>query len=56
MAFAVADRLVEQGMPFVFASGCDESVIRPRFANVVRYEKPLGVTKVIREIGRAIRA
>ena len=41
MAFPVADALIDRGVPFVFATGYDRSAIPPRYAAVVRCEKPV---------------
>lgn len=54
MAFPVADLLHERGVPFVFTTGYDETVIPPRFAKVTRCEKPVNIAKITRAIGRAI--
>ena len=41
MAFAIADRLMREDVPFIFSTGYDDSVIPPRFNGVVRCEKPV---------------
>jgi hypothetical protein len=41
MVFPVADRPREQGVPFLFTTGYDQSVIPPRFGGVLRCEKPV---------------
>ena len=56
MAFPVADLLAERGVPFLFATGYDEATIPARFAEVVRCEKPISMSRVIRAIGRAVHA
>ena len=40
MVFPVADALREQGVPFVFATGYDETVIPEAYKDVPRWEKP----------------
>ena len=40
MAFAVADALVERGIPFVFASGYGNEIIPKRHSSVTICEKP----------------
>jgi CheY-like chemotaxis protein len=44
--FPVAEELSRQGIPFVFASGYDETVIPQRFAEVPLLEKTLDVSKI----------
>ena len=51
---AVADRLVTDGVPFIFTTGYDASVIPDHFAHVPRCEKPVSIAKVVRAIGRAV--
>jgi hypothetical protein len=50
----VADMLAECGVPFVFTTGYDASVIPGRFVRIVRCEKPVSITKVVRALGRAV--
>jgi CheY-like chemotaxis protein len=38
--FPVADALAERGVPFVFATGYDESAVPPAYRAVPRWEKP----------------
>ncbi len=40
MVFPVADALREQGVPFVFATGYDESAVPEAYRDVPRWEKP----------------
>lgn len=56
MVYPVADRLVERAVPFVFTTGYDASSIPPRFAHVVRCEKPINMKRVTQAIGRVIHA
>ncbi|WP_374297033.1 response regulator [Sphingomonas sp.] len=55
MVFAAADLLAERGVPFVFTTGYDQSVIPERFCGVVQCEKPINLKLVTRAIGRVIR-
>ena len=41
MVFPVADALSERGVPFVFATGYEQSAIPARFTDVRRCEKPV---------------
>jgi len=38
--FPVADTLVEQGVPFLFATGYDQTAIPAQYQQVPRWEKP----------------
>jgi len=38
--FPVADALRERGVPFVFATGYDETAVPPAYKDVPRWEKP----------------
>ena len=40
VVFPVADALREQGVPFVFATGYDESAVPETYRDVPRWEKP----------------
>jgi CheY-like chemotaxis protein len=40
MAWPVADALLRRGVRFVFATGYDSAAIPPRYAEIVRCEKP----------------
>jgi CheY-like chemotaxis protein len=39
--FPLADILSVRGIPYVFATGYDADVIPPRFAEILRHEKPI---------------
>ena len=52
--YPAADLLIERGVPFVFATGYDASIIPSRFGHVARCEKPVSIAKVVRAIGRAV--
>ncbi|CCD93104.1 putative response regulator receiver (CheY-like protein) [Bradyrhizobium sp. ORS 375] len=54
MAFPVADLLIERGIPFVFTTGYDESIIPDRFSNILRCEKPIAVDGIIGALGRMV--
>jgi CheY-like chemotaxis protein len=55
MAFGVADRLRERGVPFVFTTGYDASQIPARFRHIQRFEKPLDMENVKRALALRIR-
>jgi DNA-binding response OmpR family regulator len=55
-AYPVAEKLAARGVPFVFATGYDASVIPNRFADVVRCEKPINIRKIAQTIGRIVGA
>ena len=54
MSFAAADRLMRDGIPFIFTTGYDASSIPGRFDRIPRCEKPVSINKVVRAIGRAV--
>ncbi len=41
-SLAVADRLIESGIPFAFYSGFDQADLPPRFAGCRMFRKPVG--------------
>lgn len=50
LSFLVADRLREAGVPFVFATGYDRSVVPPHFGSVPLFEKPFRAADVVRTL------
>jgi FixJ family two-component response regulator len=48
--FDLADRLRERGVPFLFFTGYDREVIPPRFADVMRLEKPVDTVHLVRAV------
>ena len=54
MVFPVADQLLDRRVPFLFSTGYDGSIIPPRFAHVVRCEKPIDMKRVTLAIGRVV--
>lgn len=52
MAYAVADELQRQDIPFVFATGYNQSMIPARFADVKRWEKPFDEGQLIADVER----
>jgi CheY-like chemotaxis protein len=45
--FAVADRLADREVPFVFATGYDQASIPDRFSDRPRLEKPIKARQII---------
>ena len=56
MVFPVADALAVRQVPFVFATGYDQSFVPRAYAGVLRFQKPVDTTKMLRAIGRQIRS
>ena len=54
MAYPVADLLLERAVPMVFTTGYDVGDLPPRFAHVVRCEKPVQLRRVAQAIGKAL--
>ncbi|MGF7147269.1 DNA-binding response OmpR family regulator [Sphingomonas zeicaulis] len=54
--YPAADELVARGVPFVFATGYDASVIPKRFAHVLSCDKPINIKKIVQAIGGSARA
>ena len=56
MIFPVADLLIERGVPLVFTTGYDASIIPSHLKHVVRCEKPINIVRITQAIGRLIHA
>jgi CRP-like cAMP-binding protein len=54
MVFPVADQLTQRGIPFVFSTGYDQSVIPHAFDSIPRLEKPLDTDKVLSTLASRI--
>ena len=54
MVYPVADLLTARGVPFVFTTGYDQTVLPARYAAVRRLEKPFEPPEVLRELGRLL--
>jgi DNA-binding response OmpR family regulator len=50
LAFQIAAELRERGIPSIFATGYDGSVIPEHLADAVRLEKPIDLTALLRAI------
>lgn len=51
--YALADALIERGVPIVFVTGYDQSAIPSRFADVPYCQKPVETEQAIEALGRA---
>lgn len=56
MAFPIADRLREAGIPFLIATGYNSASLPERFAGVPRVEKPLDARRILEAIPDLLRA
>lgn len=54
LVFGLADLLRERQVPFILATGYDESFIPERFADVPRCDKPLNMHRIAAAIGKSI--
>jgi DNA-binding NtrC family response regulator len=54
LAFPVADLLHERGVPFLFTTGYDASVIPRRFSQIARCEKPVQYRRIAQALGRLL--
>lgn len=50
-AFPAADLLMERGIPFVFTTGYDDSVIPAHFGNAPKLQKPFDISKIVQALG-----
>ena len=49
-AYPVADKLTEQSIPFVFATGYSQHILPDRFWEVKRFEKPYDVSAIAKHV------
>ena len=54
MVFPVADALTSRGVPFVFATGYEGTVIPTRYAHVQRCEKPVEMDALARVLSTEV--
>ena len=54
MVFPVADALTTRGVPFIFATGYESTVIPPRYAHVQRCEKPVEMDTLARALSAEV--
>jgi CheY-like chemotaxis protein len=52
--FPAADLLMAQGIPFVFTTGYDDSVIPDPYGNAPNLQKPFDIAKIVQALGRAL--
>jgi CheY-like chemotaxis protein len=50
MAYPVADVLTKRAVPFLFATGYDETAIPGRYRDVPRCQKPVAVPKIAQSL------
>jgi CheY-like chemotaxis protein len=50
MVYPVAELLEEQGVPFVFSTGYEDTAIPPRYAEVTLCQKPVEPRKVVQAL------
>jgi DNA-binding response OmpR family regulator len=55
MAFTLADRLREAGIPFLIASGYTRESLPERFRNIPQIEKPCDAEQILEYIGTLMR-
>ena len=48
--FPVADALADQGVPFIFTTGYDASIVPTAHAGAPRHEKPIDWPRLLREV------
>ena len=53
MAFPLADELRRWGVPFVFATGYDASVVPAQYRDVARWQKPFDIGDLMRALPAA---
>lgn len=54
MVFPVADALAKRGVPFIFATGYEGTVIPPRYGHIQRCEKPVEMDTLTRALAMEI--
>ena len=47
LCFPVGDALIEAGVPFIFATGYEETMVPERFRHVRRWEKPFNLSGLV---------
>ena len=52
--FPVADALAAKGVPFLFATGYDASLIPAHYAKVPRHEKPVDRARLLRQVAALV--
>jgi DNA-binding NtrC family response regulator len=52
--FPIADMLADRGVPFVFATGYDQSALPPSYGRVLRWEKPFNPEDLARTLPRLL--
>lgn len=52
--FAVADALIDRGIPMVFTTGYDATALPERFQHLPRCEKPVNIRRITAALEKAI--
>ena len=56
MAYPIADTLALRGIPYVYATGYDETAIPERYSGALRLQKPIEPRHVIDSLAKIIGA
>jgi CheY-like chemotaxis protein len=54
LVYPVADALAELGVPFVFATGYDASIVPDIYASIARFEKPISKVQLARRLSDSL--
>jgi hypothetical protein len=52
LAYPIADELMRQRIPFVFATGYGADAIPTRLRGLIRWEKPFELSKAVTDVAR----
>jgi len=52
--FPIADALAAKQVPFIFVSGYEDMVVRDRYPNVTKCDKPINTRRVVEALDRLI--
>jgi CheY-like chemotaxis protein len=52
LAFSIAERLQQRGIPFVFVTGYSADIIPAQFADVIQWEKPFEQQELLKDLVR----
>lgn len=54
MVFPLADELSARGIPYIFSTGYDDSVVPPQYGNIPRFSKPADERKIASALLEAV--